>query len=541
MSNSAKYYLYILMAGIALSLPFIGSSQLFDWDEINFAECAREMLVTGNYQTVQINFQPFWEKPPLFIWMQALSMNIFGINEFAARLPNALCGIITLLVLFRLGKKYADERFGLLWALAYAGSILPQLYFKSGIIDPWFNLFIFCGIYFLMLYTDEAQSNKKKHILLSAIFIGLAIMTKGPAALLIVALCAAVFFIVKRFKYKVVFTDVLLFLITVVFVGSIWFMMLWLTGNKNIITEFFIYQVRLFNTQDAGHGGPFVYHFIVLLLGCFPASVFFLSSFRKNNEHSKQHFKTWMSILFWMVLILFSVVKTKIIHYSSLCYFPLSFLACYAVYHKIAINRYQQFLIYFILVAYLLLLAAVPFINTFKPEIINSGIIKDTFATEALNAEANWTVFHFIPAILFFITILVFAYYNFRKEINKSVIALFVMTMLSANTVFLFIIPNVDNYSQSAAVDFFKSLRDKDCYVSTLGYKSYAQLFYSNKPLPANKNSLNEEWLLTGAIDKPVYFSSKLNSEKEVLEKYTDIKVIGKKNGFVFYLRMPEN
>jgi 4-amino-4-deoxy-L-arabinose transferase-like glycosyltransferase len=40
--------------------------------------------LTGDYSKVQLNFTPFWEKPPLFIWMQALCMNAFGINEFAA-------------------------------------------------------------------------------------------------------------------------------------------------------------------------------------------------------------------------------------------------------------------------------------------------------------------------------------------------------------------------------------------------------------------------------------------------------------------------
>ncbi len=74
----------ILLLGAVLFLPGLGIVHLFDWDEINFAESAREMIVTGDYLTVQINFEPFWEKPPLFIWMQVLSMKIFGINEFAA-------------------------------------------------------------------------------------------------------------------------------------------------------------------------------------------------------------------------------------------------------------------------------------------------------------------------------------------------------------------------------------------------------------------------------------------------------------------------
>lgn len=45
-------------------VPYLGNVHLFDWDEINFAESAREMLATGNYLRVQIDYQPFWEKPP---------------------------------------------------------------------------------------------------------------------------------------------------------------------------------------------------------------------------------------------------------------------------------------------------------------------------------------------------------------------------------------------------------------------------------------------------------------------------------------------
>jgi len=51
----------IAAAAALLFVPFLGGVHLFDWDEINFAEAAREMIVTGDYLTVQINFQPFWE------------------------------------------------------------------------------------------------------------------------------------------------------------------------------------------------------------------------------------------------------------------------------------------------------------------------------------------------------------------------------------------------------------------------------------------------------------------------------------------------
>jgi len=109
MLNSAKQllkeypYWAITLIALLLYVPFLGGVHLFDWDEINFAEAAREMVLSGNYSQVQIDFQPFWEKPPLFLWMQALSMKLFGINEYAARFPNALCGFATLLFLFHIG------------------------------------------------------------------------------------------------------------------------------------------------------------------------------------------------------------------------------------------------------------------------------------------------------------------------------------------------------------------------------------------------------------------------------------------------------
>ena len=153
-------------------LPFLGFVNLFDWDEINFAEAAREMIVSGNYSTVTIDFKPFWEKPPLFFWMQVLSMKLFGINEFAARFPNAIAGVLTLLTFFEVGNKLKGKPFGLIWSLLYLCSVLPHLYFKSGIIDPWFNLFIFLGVLSTYFYLNNRNG---KLLFVSGLLIGLAI------------------------------------------------------------------------------------------------------------------------------------------------------------------------------------------------------------------------------------------------------------------------------------------------------------------------------------------------------------------------------
>ena len=194
-------YLAILLYGLLFLLPFIGSVHLFDWDEIIFAESAREMIVSGDYMTVSSNYIPFWEKPPLFFWLQVLSMKLFGVSEFAARFPNVICGVLTLMMLFRIGNKVAGQRFGILWVISFATAVLPFFYFKSGIIDPWLNLFILMGFTYFIYYLDPDSSVRKYlKLVLSALFFGLAILTKGPVPVLIFALSFFIYLMVKDRK-----------------------------------------------------------------------------------------------------------------------------------------------------------------------------------------------------------------------------------------------------------------------------------------------------------------------------------------------------
>lgn len=549
-STVLKYNILIAIAALVLFVPFLGAVHLFDWDEINFAECAREMITTGDYFSVKINFQPFWEKPPVFIWMQALSMTIFGVNEFAARFPNAICGVISLLVLFNIGRKLYDEQFGLIWVLVYAGSFLPHFYFKSGIIDPWFNLFIFSGIYFFILFTNNnsVKNNVKttRYLIFSALLIGLGVLTKGPVAFLIFALCFGIYWIIKRFQPIISIKQIVIYAIAFLSVAGLWFFMLLLTGNSSIIKEFFLYQIRLFNTQDAGHGGPFLYHWIVLLIGCFPVSVFAWRGFKNNTFDTpfQKHYKLWMLILFWVVLILFSIVKTKIVHYSSLCYFPLSFLGAYTVY-KLMISemqwkKYTGYLLGCIGCLIGLLLAVLPLVDKYKEDVIASGLIKDNFAVENFKATVYWSGFESLFGLFLMVGVGVMLFLISRKKIKQGIIGIFIISLFSINLTSLIIAPRIEQYSQGAAIEFYQYLQGKDCYIETIGFKSYAHLFYSEKKEPTNKNSYDMNWLLKGEIDKPVYFASKITSVESIKNENPDLKEIYRKNGFVFFKREPK-
>jgi len=537
-----KIQLFITAAAALLFLPFLGSVHLFDWDEINFAEAAREMIVSGDYLTVQINYLPFWEKPPLFIWMQVLSMKMFGINEFAARFPNAICGIVTLLVLFNIGRKLRDNLFGMIWVLAFAGSVLPFFYFKSGIIDPWFNLFIFLSIWFLMLYSFPENQIKIRNIIFSATFAGLAILTKGPVGFLIIALAGAVFLIVIKFKIKVKVTDVLVYFLVLGLVGGSWFIIQILNGNYDTVVEFIVYQIRLFQTKDAGHGGFFGYHFAVLFFTVFPTSILALKAFKKENcdDPFYRLMKKWMLILFWIVLILFSLVKTKIVHYSSLAYFPLTFLAAGYVYNawqnKQVWSKWISGLLIFVAVLFTIPVLMLPFVDKIKNQIIAKNWIHDAFAVANLQADGNWTGFEIIPGILFIMTIILILVRIPKENVLKRAIFLWVTTLLFTVSVIILVVPKVEKYSQNALITFLKSHAGEDVYLKNIHFKSYATYFYGATTPPQNPNYYNQNWLLTGDIDKDIYFVTKIHLAKK-MEEYSDIQKIGDKNGFVFYVR----
>ncbi len=535
--------LIIILAGALLYIPFIGGVHLFDWDEINFAESAREMIVTGDYLTVSINFKPFWEKPPLFIWLQVLSLKAFGINEFAARLPNALCGILTLLFLYRLGRKIIDRSFGFLWMLVYAGSILPFFYFKSGIIDPWFNLFIFSGIVSFILFRDsEKPTQRWGRLLASAALIGLAVLTKGPVAVLIFGLVIITYWILNKFRLKINALEILGYLFVLILVGGMWFLIQIIIGNYHVVADFLTYQLRLFKNQDAGHGGFLLYHAVVLFFGVFPASVFALKGFRRGyyDDPFQKRFKLWMLILFLVVFILFSIVRTKIVHYSSLCYFPITYFGAYAI-SRIINNRTQNYkwvnIIYAVSgILYGIAGALLPFIMMNKNKILEAGWIKDEFAAANLQADVHWSGYEALISLPLIAGVII-ALFLFSRKKKLAYIFIFGSSLIWIVLNILIITTKVEKITQNALIEFCKERVGEDCYVETLGMKSYAHLFYTEKKIPLNEKSYDREWLLAGQIDKPVYFILRNRSADKYREQYPHLSLFYEKNGFVFLKR----
>jgi hypothetical protein len=462
-------------------------------------------------------------------------MKAFGVNEFAARFPNAFIGVLTLATIYYAGKRAVNEKMAAWWVALYAASWLPHFYFKSGIIDPTFNYFIFLG--FFQFYLVGESEKKFLHSILAGIFIGLAVLTKGPVAILVAALSFIVFIIINRGFGKYKLSHLLVVALCAIGTLSIWFGIEIIHHGTWFLIEFIKYQVRLFSTEDSDHGGPFYYHFIVLLFGCFPASAFLFQYKFRRDKRTKNNFTTWMWILFWVVLILFSIVRTKIIHYSSLCYFPLTYLAALQIYRmdmeKIKISKIVKAVLFFTGSTIAVLIMVLPLVGIFKSKLM--PYIDDPFAVGNLQADVHWSYLECLWGLAYLTGIIV-TVILLNKNFKRGIIALSALQIVIIQASVLHFTPKVEAYSQRAAIDYFKSFEGKDVYVQVLGYKSYAYLFYTKKLPSANPNYYNEQWLLTGQIDKPTYFICKIQ-EGARYKAMPQIEEIGEKNGFVFLKR----
>ena len=75
---------------------------LMDIDATQYASMSREMLLTGNYLQLYDLGKDYIDKPPMLFWLSSLSMYVFGIQDWAYRLPSFLFSLLALYSTYRL-------------------------------------------------------------------------------------------------------------------------------------------------------------------------------------------------------------------------------------------------------------------------------------------------------------------------------------------------------------------------------------------------------------------------------------------------------
>jgi len=156
-------------------------------DPVIYAAAAKSMLVRGEWGTQYLAGQPFFDKPPLVVWLAALAFKLFGVSTWSARLPGVALGIAACLVLWRLGAFLFDERVGLA-----AGAILALTpgFVRFGstlLLDTALALGALAGL----LATARAFARGGNGLWWAGVWFGVAFLGKGALALGASAVLAA--------------------------------------------------------------------------------------------------------------------------------------------------------------------------------------------------------------------------------------------------------------------------------------------------------------------------------------------------------------
>lgn len=190
--RTTKYYISgCVLVALSYFAIFhnIGKEPIKMWDEATYANNAIDMLTNKNYITVMDGSKPdlYNTKPPFVIWLQALAMNLFGINEFSVRLPSAIFGFLTIMLTFLFSLKVLKNWFiGLIAALILLSSsgYIGYHIVRTGDLDSsltfWLTLYVFA---FIATLIDKKYQKNLVYLLIS-LSICFAFLTKGVAAFL---------------------------------------------------------------------------------------------------------------------------------------------------------------------------------------------------------------------------------------------------------------------------------------------------------------------------------------------------------------------
>jgi len=173
----------LVLAWIALQFSGIFSPGLLDDVDSVYIESAREMMLRHDYVTPMANGIRFFDKPPIMYWMAAGGMHLFGVHDWAARLPLAFSVLLLSLAVYALGARLFGERGGLYSALAISTCIGTYLYTRFYIPDILLALWMTLGAHLLLAATDALRENHTARATLCcwafAAVMSLNVLTKG--------------------------------------------------------------------------------------------------------------------------------------------------------------------------------------------------------------------------------------------------------------------------------------------------------------------------------------------------------------------------
>jgi 4-amino-4-deoxy-L-arabinose transferase-like glycosyltransferase len=305
----------VLLLAIAVGFFYnIYAIPLFDLDEGAFSEATREMFVRGDFISPYLNGVPRFDKPVFIHWLQAASVGLLGLNEFALRLPSALAASLWVGTVYAFLRHVKDERVALFAAIAMATSLEIPIVAKAATADAVLNLFITATMLSAYLFYHDGR---RRWLYASFALMGLGFLTKGPIAVLIPAATTLLFYLSKgdvRGWLRGAFNP--LGIVIFLTVALPWYIAQYLQQGDAFLQGFFLkHNIDRFQEAMETHSGSIFYYIPVVLLGVLPYTTLLLSTLARAKGLWRDDLCRYNLIWFSFVFIFFSLSGTKLPHY----------------------------------------------------------------------------------------------------------------------------------------------------------------------------------------------------------------------------------
>ena len=306
----------------------MGTLGLTDRDEGSNAEAAREMLETGDWISPTLNYEPRYAKPALVYWLISGSYSLFGINEFAARLPSAVSGLCVVLLQYAFVYRWLGAPLALLSSLMLLLNMEFLAINRMVLTDPELVIFTTLAGYSCWQALQAPTQSSRRWFVIFYVAMGFGMLVKGPVGIIIPLVGVIPYLtLTRQWKYFWQKGFPVLGIGLVLLVAAPWYLAMfnihgeayWAAAQANTTGRFM-------NPME-GHGGTFFFYVPVLLLGFFPWSAFLPSVLYHSlkrwkaywNEEGcgtqEQNLEFFLSLWVVGLLVFFTLSATRLPHY----------------------------------------------------------------------------------------------------------------------------------------------------------------------------------------------------------------------------------
>ncbi len=315
-AKHSHYAFLVVLAASAFALFFgLGRLGFLGPDEPRYAEVAREMFTSGDFISTRLCGCLWFEKPALLYWMTAAGYHLFGVNEFAARVPTAATALATVALVYLVLSQVGARSFALAAALVLGTSGIFIAYARVATPDMLLSASMTAALLAGFQATRANAPARSVYWALSFFFVALAVLAKGLVGIVLVVTILGIYLVVTGRLRSLRVRDWLVGVLVFFVVAGTWYGPVTMRHGWSFVEEFFFrHHFQRYTSNEFGHPQPIYFFVLVAAAGLAPWTFFLIPAVARLR--SLKEFRDSLLALGWIwavvPVLFFSFSESKL-------------------------------------------------------------------------------------------------------------------------------------------------------------------------------------------------------------------------------------